>query len=188
MIFTTLTAQFPDWASKYLADDEKRIMQKRLWRYALNDLTVAHVKNGIENMAKECEFPPRPATFRRLSFQIKGVPDLSRAFTEALSGNYSCKLVKRAAELTGIFDLRRGVETDSGLRKRYEYNHTQLINKLIRGESIDAPVTKAIENTNQVASFGVCDDLIDREIQRQQAGGKSGYEAFKALTKKGARV
>lgn len=187
MIFTTLTLNFPNWATKHLADDEKRIMQKRLWRYALSDLTVDHVKNGIENMTKTCEFPPPPATFRRLCFEIKGVPDLSRAFTEALSGNYSCKLVKRAAELTGIFDLRRGAETDTELRKRYEYNHTQFVNKLIRGESIDGPVTKAIENTNQVISFGVCDDLLQQEIQKQQSSGKSAYEEFKALKKKGIR-
>lgn len=178
MIFTTFTATFPDWSNKHLADDEKRLMQKRLWRYALNDLTVSHVKNGIENMVKSCEFPPRPATFRRLCFEVKGVPDLNTAFTEALSGNYSHKLVKRAAQLTGVFDLRHGTEYDAGLRKRYEYNHGELVKKLINGESIDGPVTKAIEHTQETASVGVCDDLIKQGIQTQRASGKSGYEAF----------
>lgn len=178
MIFTTLSAQFPAWAEKHLANDEKRLMQKRLWRYALRDLSINHVKNGIKNMTKECEFPPVPATFRRLCLELKGVPEISRAFAEALSGNYSHKLVKRAAELTGIFDLRRGTESDGNLRKRYEYNHLALVKKLIDGDPIDSPVTKAIEHIQQTASFGVADDLLKQGEERIRATGKTGYTAF----------
>lgn len=180
-IFSAIAANYPAWAEKHLSDDEKRLITKRLWRYALKDLTNNHISNGIERMLKECEFPPVPATFRKLCFNAKGVPELSQAFTEALNGNYSCKLVKRAAELTGIFDLRKGTETDASLRKRYEYNHIQLLSKLIRGESIDAPVTKAIETTKKPTSFGACDDLIEKEIQSLVLSGKSGYEQFRAL-------
>lgn len=176
------------WSSQY-GD-----LPTKEWAMLINHLSIEAIETGVKNMTacNKTGWPPTPIEFNALctnvSLEALGLPDLDTAFNRALSGMYRNAVIEAAARETGVFDLNRGVTTDAQLKKRFEYNYFEMARRWSRGESLKRPVTKAIENTKQVASFGVCDDLIDQEVQRQQASGKSAYEAFKALTKKGAMV
>lgn len=176
-IFATLTVQFPAWAEKYLKDDQRRIATKRLWRYALTGLSEHHVENGIQNMLKKCEFPPVPATFRRLCFEFEGVPDLDQAFHQALSGFYRHDVVRYAALYTGKYKLQRSTTQDAQLKKLFEGVYTEMQRRFMSGEPLDRPVTPALENISTANSKGVADDLINKAMVTQ-GSNKTGYEAF----------
>lgn len=176
------------WASQYGKLPTKE------WAMLINHLSMEAIESGVRNMvaSNTTGWPPTPIEFNALctnvSLQALGLPDLNTAFNRALSGMYRNAVIEAAAKETGVFDLQRGTTNDLSLKKRFEYNYLEMARRWAKGESLKSPVTKAIENTKQTASFGVCDDLIGQEVQRQQASGKNGYEAFKALKKKGVKA
>ena len=106
-VFTTLKITFPVWYEKYYGDEKSEQLAKRIWLMGIKKLTNEQVNKGLQRMVVESDFPPKLKDFIRLCLQLDLLPSLEVAWHEALTGNYSHKVVKVAAQLTGCFELRR---------------------------------------------------------------------------------
>lgn len=94
---------------------------KRIWLEGIKRLTTEQVVRGLKRMVIECDFPPRIKEFMELCQRVDGLVNLDLAWCEALIGRYSHPVVKVAAELTGVFELRHASYESASLKKRFEF-------------------------------------------------------------------
>jgi len=151
------------------------------WSYVLGDLTSEQVLAGLRQLIDQCPhdpygaFAPSAIRFRQLCLQIPGLPDVKRAWYEALNADYSHAAVEHAAKVTGFAALQ---SAKSGLleaphmrmlRERFEMSFQQAKDRLQRGEPL-------------AGREAVC---REHEQQRQEAYPE--YERLKRLIECGER-
>lgn len=181
-IFTTLRISYPAWYAKHYGNKKTEQLAKRIWLTGIKELTIEQVDRGLQRLVVSAEFPPSLFEFVKLCKHIDGLPQLDDAFYQALSGNYKHDVVKYACR--GLeFELRRGVETDLKLKKRFEYNYSIMIDRFSKGEPLDKPINPALERLKE-AGYRFTDDLINQEVEKLKASGRGGYSGFKGLVKK----
>lgn len=137
---------YPAWYEKYYGDQKSERLAKRIWITGIKTLTNAQVDHGLQRMVIESEYPPKLKDFIALCTGTDDLPNLEVAWYEALSSSYSHPVVKIAAQLTGIFELRRSGYDNSSLKRRFEYYLSQVVKRFIEGKTL-TEVAAALETT-----------------------------------------
>jgi len=140
-VFTTLKVTYPAWYEKYFGDQKSEQLAKRVWMTGIKTLTTKQVDTGLQKMVIESDYPPKLKDFIALCTRLDELPTLDIAWHEALQGIYSHQVVKVAAKLTGINELRQASYDNFLLKKRFEYYLAQVINKFRKGEELTHVVT-----------------------------------------------
>lgn len=120
-IFATIHVSYPAWYEKYYATAKSEHQAKRIWLAGIKLLTTEQVIIGLQRMVMECDFPPRLKEFMELCRRIEGLVDIDLAWCEALIGRYSHPVIKVAAQLTGIFELKQASYESVALKKQFAY-------------------------------------------------------------------
>ncbi|WP_274603537.1 replication protein P, partial [Pseudomonas aeruginosa] len=122
-VFATLKTSYPAWYEKHYGERRAETLAKRVWLTGIKHLSDMQVDRGLQRMVLDQDFPPSLKEFLRLCRKIDGLPSAEGAWYEALEQRYSHKVVKVAAELTGLFELRRAQYGDKRLRAEFEHNY-----------------------------------------------------------------
>jgi len=145
------------------------------WSSVLGDLTSEQVLAGLRRLVDQCTtdpygaFAPSAIRFRQVCLQIPGLPDMKRAWYEALNADYSHTAVAHAAKVTGLSALQ---SAKSGLldavqmrllRDRFEMSFQQVKERLQRGEPLAGR------------------EALTREHERQRQEAYPEYERLKRL-------
>lgn len=187
-VFTTLKITFPAWYEKYYGNQKSEQLAKRIWLTGIRKLTNEQVNEGLQRMIMESDFPPKLKDFMSLSLKLDLLPSLEVAWHEALIGNYSHQVVKKAAQLTGVYELRRATYDDQVLKKRFEYYFSQIISQVVKGESI-TEVRMALDHSSwldkleQEAEQGILERIKEQGITVQNARDKCFLILGKARSK-----
>jgi hypothetical protein len=121
------------------------------WAAALSDLTEAQIKLGVVKARDFNGFFNLPA-FRelcRVSPEDLGLPDAKKAYTEACRAaspkakqKWSHPAVYHAGVMTGWFELASFPEDQ--IYPRFKTFYTGLIDRVMKGEALDAPMMEAL--------------------------------------------
>ena len=152
-IFKSLQACFPAWRHAFPTEHEFQIA-KRVWSKALVEAGVTHmaeIKLGMRRArATPADFFPSVGRFIQWcnpSPEDFGLLTVGRAYIAACNGNPSINLaVHHAAIATGTFDLKRSSVGDP-IYKQFEYNYAVVVRRVMNGEQLNDPITKAIEES-----------------------------------------
>lgn len=169
-VFTTIRATYPAWYEKYYRDQKSEQVAKRIWLTGIKELTTNQVNNGLHRMVLECEFPPKLKEFMQLSKRVDGLACLDLAWGEALIGRYSHPVIKAAAELTGIFELKQASYDNLSLKKRFEYYFVQVTENFTKGNPLKE-VEKKLNNTADCILKAIEQQLEERVKQRIKQQG-----------------
>lgn len=136
-VFTTLHISYPAWYEKYYPSKKSEQLAKRIWLTGIRSLTQQQVDKGLQRMVLEYTFPPKLKEFITLCKRVDGLVSLDMAWEEALLGRYSHEVVKTAAYLTGINELKQASHDNSGLKKRFEFYFNQVSENFVKNRPLD---------------------------------------------------
>ena len=157
-IFKSLQATFPAWRNSLQTPEEARIAKKVFTKGLMESgvTSIAEIQLGMKQAraSGSAFFPsigqfigwckPMPEDFGLLS--------VGEAYIAACNGNgKNNEAVHHAAIATGPFDLRRSTSGDN-VCKRFEYNYAVVVRRVMNGEQLGQPITKAIENSDSMAA------------------------------------
>ncbi|WP_432674896.1 replication protein P [Pseudomonas aeruginosa] len=180
-VFATLKTSYPAWYEKHYGERRAETLAKRVWLTGIKHLSDMQVDRGLQRMVLDQDFPPSLKEFLRLCRKIDGLPSAEGAWYEALEQRYSHKVVKVAAELTGLFELRRAQYGDKRLRAEFEHNYAVVVRRLEAGEPLDGKVAKAIGLDSQKSELQRADELAEQQLlHRMQAQGLDGLSGAQA--------
>lgn len=180
-VFATLKTSYPAWYEKHYGERRAETLAKRVWLTGIKHLSDMQVDRGLQRMVLDQDFPPSLKEFLRLCRKIDGLPSAEGAWYEALEQRYSHKIVKVAAELTGLFELRRAQYGDKRLRAEFEHNYAVVVRRLEAGEPLDGKVAKAIGLDSQKSELQRADELAEQQLlHRMQAQGLDGLSGAQA--------
>lgn len=180
-VFATLKTSYPAWYEKHYGERRAETLAKRVWLTGIKHLSDMQVDRGLQRMVLDQDFPPSLKEFLRLCRKIDGLPSAEGAWYEALEQRYSHKVVKVAAELTGLFELRRAQYGDKRLRAEFEHNYAVVVRRLEAGEPLDGKVAKAIGHDSQKSELQRADELAEQQLlHRMQAQGLDGLSGAQA--------
>lgn len=174
---------------KWTGTNGEKPVSGSLWIDFINSLSQQEIERGIALIIETFEpeaWPPSIIEFKNLCNGVTpivlGLPDIDQAFNQALAGKYKLNkvhdVVRVASEKTGIFDLQRGVPTDTELKKRFAYNYHIIVDRYAKNQRLEDEVNKALEHIVTSPTKGCNDDLIEQGIQAQRERGKGGYKGF----------
>ncbi|HFF2103933.1 replication protein P [Pseudomonas aeruginosa] len=180
-VFATLKTSYPAWYEKHYGERRAETLAKRVWLTGIKHLSDMQVDRGLQRMVLDQDFPPSLKEFLRLCRKIDGLPSAEGAWYEALEQRYSHKVVKVAAELTGLFELRRAQYGDKRLRAEFEHNYAVVVRRLEAGEPLDGKVAKAIGLDSQKSELQRADEFAEQQLlHRMQAQGLDGLSGAQA--------
>ncbi|TWH63876.1 hypothetical protein LX59_03040 [Azomonas agilis] len=148
-VFATLKTSFPAWYEKHYGEAHAEKLAKRVWMTGVRLLNNAQVDRGLRRMVLTADFPPSLKEFIRLCCHIDGVPGVQAAWHQALRGTYGHEVVRVAAILTGLYELRRASDDNRMLFDRFELNYVVVTRRLESGEPLDGSVPHAIKHDSQ---------------------------------------
>lgn len=159
-VFTTLHISYPAWYEKYYANKKSEQLAKRIWLTGIRTLTATQVDKGLQRMVLEYSFPPKLKEFISLCKRVDGLVSADMAWEEALLARYSHEIVKVAAYLTGINELKQASHDNAGLRKRFEFYFNQVTDNFIKG--------KALQNVAKLKQIQADELLCKVELEAEQ--------------------
>lgn len=173
-VFTTLKITYPAWYEKHYGDQKSERLAKRIWITGIRTLTTAQVDQGLQRMVIESEYPPKLKDFIALCIATDNLPNLEVAWYEALNSSYSHPVVKIAAQLTGVFELRRSGYDNSSLKRRFEYYLSQVLKRFTEGKALTdvataLETTPLLERVEQEAEQRVMERIKEQGIDLQNA-------------------
>jgi len=151
------------------------------WSSVLGDLTRDQILAGLRRLIEQCSsdpygaYAPSAIRFRQVCLQIPGLPDVKRAWHEAVNAHYSHAAVEHAAKVTGLSALQ---SAKSGLldamqmrhlRDRFEISFQQVKERLQKGEPLAGR------------------EAVTREYVQQRQEAYPEYERLKRLIECGER-
>ncbi|MGP3789789.1 hypothetical protein [Pseudomonas sp. B392_1p] len=144
------------------------------WSSSLKGLNGQQLAHGLNAVAhKGDEWPPSAPAFRAMCLnpapETLGLPAVDDAFHRALTGSYRNKVVRAAANATGIFDLRHGRTEDAALRRRFQSTYLIMVQRWCDGLPLDAPVQAAIGHDSQKTVAELADEQAEQLLQARIA-------------------
>lgn len=183
-IFATLRISFPAWYERHYGDEQAERLAKRIWLTGIRKLTAQQVDRGLQRMVLDADFPPHLRAFLQLCRKIDGVPEVTEAWREALTGHYSHAVVRAAAQLTGLFELRRAQYQDRGLFARFDHHYAVVLCRFEDGQPLGGAVNQALGHESQKSAFQQAYESAEQQLLvRMEAQGipRTGQEARQAL-------
>jgi|GEM_PF-1741599 len=131
------------------------------WSSVLSDLTCEQILDGLRRLVEQSStdpygaYTPSAIRFRQVCLQIPGLPDVKRAWNEAVNAHYSHKAVEYAAQLTGRSALQAAksglldAANMRSLRDRFEMNFQLAKERLQRGEPLQGREVASHEQAQQ---------------------------------------
>lgn len=184
-VFATLKTSFPAWYEKHYGDKRAETLARRVWMTGIRDLDDEQVDRGLQRMVLELDFPPSLKVFIRLCQRVDGLPTPEAAWYQAVQGQYGHEVVKAAAKLTGLYELRRATYSEKRLRVEFEHNYAVVIRRLESGEPLDGTVLKAIGHDSQKTAAELAEEHAERQmrerLEHQGLGNATGAQARQQL-------
>lgn len=151
-LFTELELAYHNQFRRAFPDSAQLAMAKQLWLHALCDLSPARLRAGVRRATQNSEFLPSLHTLRQFCDPQPhelGLPDTHAAFIEACRAPspkrnqcWSHPIVYRAGLETDWYFLANNPE--SVTFPVFKRNYELLIERLLNGEQLDAPLPKAL--------------------------------------------
>lgn len=154
-LFTKFQLAYHNQFHKAFANDEQITMAKQLWLNSLCDLSPERIRLGTRRAINESEYLPTIHALRQLcslDAQELGLPDPHSAYLEACRApspkaqfNWSHAAVYLAGKATDWFFLASNSESKA--YPVFKYNYEMLCERVLQGETLELPITKAIPET-----------------------------------------
>lgn len=151
-LFTELELAYHNQFRRAFPDATQLGMAKQLWLHSLCDLAPARLRAGVRRAIKASEYLPSLHTLREYCDpepRELGLPDTYSAYLEACRApspkrdqRWSHPVVYRAGVESDWFFLANNPE--SVALPVFQRNYELLIQRLLDGENLDAPVPKAL--------------------------------------------
>ncbi len=154
-LFTEFQLAYHNQFHKAFSDDQKIIMAKQLWIRTLSDIAPERIIAGLRRAIKQSEYLPTIHTIRKFcepSFKELGLPDTHSAYIEACRAatpkaeqHWSHPAVYLAGAASDWFFIASSSEAKAF--PVFKRNYEILSERVMNGEQLDLPVTKAIPET-----------------------------------------
>ncbi|EAW32582.1 hypothetical protein GP2143_15041 [marine gamma proteobacterium HTCC2143] len=154
-MFTEFQLAYHNQFHKAFSDDQKIIMAKQLWAKTLSDLSPDRIISATRRAIKESEYLPTLHTIRKFSEPVleeMGLPDAYNAYLEAcraatpkIEQRWTHPAIYLAGSASDWFFLANSIETRAF--PVFKRNYAILCERVMRGESLELPIHKAIPET-----------------------------------------
>ena len=151
-MFTEFELAYHNQFHKAFGTSEQIIMAQQLWLDALKDIPAQRIAAGARRAIKQSEYLPTLHTIRKYcdpSPEELGLPDAHSAYIEACRApspkaehSWSHPIVYLAGQASDWFFLASSSEAKAF--PVYQRNYELLITRLLAGETLESPITKAI--------------------------------------------
>lgn len=181
-IFATLKTAYPAWYEKHFGDPRAETLAKRVWMTGVRVLSDEQVNRGLQRMVIDTDYPPTLHVFLSICRKVDGLPDPEDAWFDALKGSYSHEVVRVAAHLTGIYEIRRAQLGDKHLRATFQRNYAIVIRRLENGEPLDGHIAAGIGHDSQKSHAERAEEIAEQQLQERiqkqgiPASGKSARQ------------
>ena len=170
-IFKSLKATFPAWRTTLKTPEEEHLSRKSFTKGLMESgiTSIAEIQLGMKKArASGSDFFPSVGRFIQWctpSPEDFGLLSVGAAYVSACNGNRKRNAaVHHAAVATGTFDLKRSTSGDN-VYKQFEYNYAVVVRRVMNGEQLDQPITKAIEDSEHMEATRQQAKLPDKEYK-----------------------
>lgn len=151
-VFAELKMAYHNQFYRAFPNDTELGMAKQLWLHALCDLSPARLRAGVRRVIKASDFLPSLHKLREFCDpdpRELGLPDVHTAYIEACrapspksTARWSHPAVYRAGVESDWFFLANNPESIA--LPVFKRNYELLVQRLLDGENIDAPIPRAL--------------------------------------------
>lgn len=159
--------------------------QDHAWASVLGGLNGRQIANGLGVLVEQAEeWPPSAPEFRGMCLHVPGLPSAVAAWHQALEGRYTHEVVKVAAKLTGVYELRQARLNDRPLQQIFDRNYRIVCQRAQNGQPLESEVHIGIghdsQKTEAERAQEYAEQLLHKRIE-EQGIPTAGADARKLL-------